>query len=145
MGISSDAMLCYGVQIPEGEDPWGENSDGDWDEWLRDQCGAPPSLPWAKEEDDPETHRKWVGRLNERRAFDDSILVDISSHCSDGYGMYTLIVRGTERRASRGYPERIDAASLAIKEDWDSILRSACKQLGIKWSEPAWWLQSWMG
>lgn len=133
MGTSTDAILVFGMPIGyEEETPeFLEEFDGDFDEFLNSKSGLPS---WGEPGHD----------FNNQREFRESFPVDVTMHCSYDYTMYILAVRGTETRASRGYPKTINELPV-ISEDKISALKAFCEEIGLEYSEPKWLLCSMWG
>lgn len=90
MGVSTDGILVYGIDLEEefplawGEyDPDDDDYEFDIDEFIDERTGEVPA-------------------------------VEVVWHCSYHYPMYILAIPGTRIRALRGYPESIDSSSLEI-------------------------------
>jgi hypothetical protein len=146
MGVSTDAILVYGIQLgspEEGDElPWGE--DTDIDAYVLERYGAPKEIEFDEDEES-EQYKRWRRRLDERREFEKTIPVEIDTHCSDDYTMYTLIIKESRKRASRGSPEAIDPDDMRRNHEWILDLKEACRKLEIEYEEPRWWLQSYWG
>lgn len=138
MGQSTDAIVCYGVQLGEElPDSLKDDPDG-----FLDAMGAPPTAPWCEEEGPQK--EAWRESLRVRREFAKSLGVRIERHCSGDYPMYTLVIAASVQRAARGYPEELrDTTAL---DDWTRRIMEACAVIGFKPDhEPTWWLQSYWG
>lgn len=133
MGVSTNGILVFGIQLPEEETPdFLEDFDGDFDSFLNSLSGLPK---WREEGHD----------FEKDRAFRESFPVDLLSHCSYDYPMFILAVRGTEKTAYRGDPKIIDPSSLVVSPDKIEELRKFCDEYDIEWEEPKWYLCSMWG
>lgn len=133
MGVSTDGILVFGIQLPEEETPeFLEGFENDFDDFIDSLNGLPQ---WGEEGHD------W----NKTHAFRDNFPVDLVQHCSYDYPMYILAVRGTEIMASRGYPKEIDPLTLKVDPEKIEFLRKFCEEYGIEWEEPKWYLCSMWG
>ena len=138
MGVSTDAILCWGIHLPDEEDreddvipPW---VDGDMDGVLCEKMSGPKPPPESKTDDDRKAY--WKTRSD----FLKGINVEVFSHCSGDYPMYIIAITESKTVASRGYPETIKSLRHGMK--WDQQLRAVCDVLGIKWEPPKWILCS---
>lgn len=122
MGQSTDAILCFGVPLPEDlELPWqddDEEDDADIEDWWRKLTGwVPPCEPFVDGEyapgfsqNDPRIREYFDSR---RRWLDQHPLpIELIGHCSSECRMYVVALPGTLRCASRGYPELIALSEL---------------------------------
>ncbi|PPS86442.1 hypothetical protein [Streptomyces sp. MH60] len=122
MGVSTDAILAYGYELPEFD---------------------PEELEWVEEDEDGYTdfHDSVEKRL--RAAGVEG--VSVTSHCSVDYPMYLLTT--TERRSWRGSVGKVDAHEMVarpVSEGWDAKLDAAMKALGLTSPQerPSWLLVS---
>ena len=149
MGQSTDAILCFGFELEEGEEGayFGELTDGSL---CRDE---------EDDEDDEAENEDWadfdtwaarklgLGYLYDDYSFKSNALkellqgVTLVRHCSCDYPMYIMAAWSTE--ASRGFPERVDLNDLLAQTP---VLRDnlfqACLKLGLEFKEPSWILCS---
>ena len=133
MGVSTNGILVFGIQLPEEEKPeFLEEFDGDFDTFVDSLSGLPQ---WGEEGHD----------FAKDKAFRDSFPVDLVWHCSYDYPMFILTVRGTDETAYRGSPEVIDPEKLFVTLEKIEALRSFCEEYGIEWEEPKWYLCSMWG
>ena len=86
MGVSTDAIMFYGMLVKENEQPWG------YDEfvWWRGVLGS-------SEED----NYAYAWDRNNPMPF------EVIKHCSKSCPMYGVAVPGTVLTANRGYPEKV--------------------------------------
>ena len=125
MGISSDGILTFGICVDEGEVcrlPWRlDEEDEDIEAWIAAECGiASPGHSHYQPSD-------WTDYWAKQREVVGSYPIEEVCHCSDGYPMYILALRGTSVTASRGCPEVIDAETLAAdRTESIQLLREFC-------------------
>lgn len=127
MGVSTDAIVAFGFNLgeewPEALKIAGEDEDStDFEDWIADHLGLGD---WQQE-------GYWERKREAVKAFP----VDLIMHCSYDYPEYFIAVRGTEQRASRGYPVKLDLHEVDSAKV--QALREFCDQHGIEWGEPAW-------
>lgn len=119
MGVSTDAILVYGVPLAEGEIDEYEDVDGNEDR-------SSPS------------YMVFMGEVIDG--------ISIVTHCSDIDRMHIVAVAGTERRAWRGRPRVIDHTSIVVDRSWDAKLRTFINERQLKVDgQPGWYLCSWWG
>lgn len=140
MGVSTNAILFYGVHFEEGtEFPWDEGDDNDVDGWYAEKMG----VPRPEGEYNEKAYDKY---RDERRPLLDKMGVEVGSHCSDKCPMPYISVRGTEVLACRGYPEEIDPKKLVQPSPKQiQALKDFLELAGLEWEEPKWWLVSYWG
>lgn len=132
MGVSTDGILVFGIDLGEEELEFLHDFENDFDEFLHSLSGLPdygePGHDYVKDRD-----------------FVNSYPVDLVWHCSYQYPMYILAIRGTETTAARGYPQKIDPSSLVVANEKIEFLKKFCETYGIEWQEPKWYLCSMWG
>jgi hypothetical protein len=146
MGVSTDAILFWGIVSTDEDERWlrpsDEDEEGDVPDWearYAAAVGVPePSEPYG-EESKPLYHDYW----DRKRAAIEASGCSMGTHCSGDYPMDYVTVVASKTRASRGCPQEI--RSLEVGPDWEAKLRDFCAQLGIPWQEPGWWLVSYWG
>jgi hypothetical protein len=138
MGVSTDAILAYGVDL-------GDDIDLDWLEDVDDIGEALESrllekLAGFTDEwtDGDETY------FDRKQAAEEKTGVEIEYHCSYDYPMYFLAARGSVTRANRGYPQKVPTL-LSRTRYWDESLLEAQKALGLEVKTPGWYLFSMWG
>ena len=151
MGVSTDAILCYGISFEEEyEFPWDDCGDSEYDSesWWLEQCGYKPPFELFTKEGDylPGPHppdEKITAYFSHRREFlqANPLPVEVVMHCHGDYAMWILAVPGTVTKASRGYPEQIQPP-LAVSVDGIIALEDFCEQWKLDGDGPAWWLAS---
>ena len=95
MGVSSDGLLWYGVDLGDGED--------DLSEHLEAIINGPD-----EDADDYDEDADFYGDGREWLAEHGLTGVEFVQHCSYDYPMYGLAITGTSVRAPRGYPKQVD-------------------------------------
>lgn len=148
MGVSTDAILVYGIDLcdEEGETPlFMQNDDGDeieFDDVLLNDAGY---APWGWDADDAvcEPYEVYSAR---RKDAQEQAGVELVTHCSGDYPMYILAVSGAGMSASRGIPLAVDVPILNMNQlEGREKLRVFCKCHDIPWVEPKWMLCSYWG
>lgn len=125
MGTSTDAIVAFGFNLGE---EWPESlrvedeDSPDFEDWIADQLGLGE---WQED-----------GYWERKREAVAAFPVDIITHCSCDYPEYFIAVRGTEQRAHRGYPVRLEIPEIDTAKI--AALRQFCQQHGIEWEEPVW-------
>jgi len=133
MGISSDGIIAYGIDLGEGLDddecnefPWQdrEKYDGEFREWvLREILGFTEEWYDGNE-----------GYFDRQNAVLKPFPLEMVSHCSYDYPMYFLSIKGTERRASRGYPTFIEGLP-EVTSKQRSALKEFAEEYNFKYDE----------
>ena len=134
MGVSTDAIICFGIECgdpDEQEEPAFLDGFEDFDDYLDSLSDLPQ---WGEE----------GHSFEEQRAAREKCPADMVMHCSYEYPMYILTVRGTETKASRGYPAELDAAFPEVSEDKIQAFKEWAAERGIE-GEPKWLLCSMWG
>jgi hypothetical protein len=130
MGVSTDAMLVFGIACGDEEEvPGFMLGFDDFDEYLNSISGLPE---YGCDGHDFDAQRK----------FRDSVPADMTLHCSYDYLMYILAVRGTEICACRGNPKEI--TSLDVPAEKVEAFKAWASERGIV-GEPKWLLCSMWG
>ena len=162
MGVSTDGIICFGIEIEEDEAPWQEDYEEIDDWWLDvnnfqnpfrnpyDESGEHDN--WIKEKYPNMTDRQISDTEEVENFFDakrkwqkeNPIPVDLVWHCSYDYPMFILAVKGTKINASRGYPRRFSLKNISAEEI--KTLTDFCKKYKIEFEEePSWILCSMWG
>lgn len=129
MGVSSDGLLVYGIDLGEGT-PEFLADEQEFDEFLLTEGGQPK---WGEEGHDFGKQRDYLAEQP----------VDLTFYCSYDYPMYILSVRGASHRVNRGYVEEV--ATLDVDADKRSKFIDWCTAHGIEKPEPKWLLASMYG
>ena len=152
MSISSDGIIAYGYNFPEGfEFPWGNDDIIDW--WIDTVHGYKPPFKVFTATGDYLAPKPPQSRIDEyfahRRNFADALPkldVEMVIHCSFDYSMYIMAIPGTNMSVCRGYPEPIPDGFIRHDPEWDRILADFCNKYDIKIpGDPSWWLTSLYG
>ena len=169
MGIDSDGILAFGVDLGEEPDlPWRvydeeeDEYDTDFEEWYVGLKGVSSKVIWAeyyewaespeaqqfpnwkRVEEYEKLHPEWRDALNShyanRKAALEDVPIEIVTHCSWDYPMYIVAVVGSVTKAYRGGPQKI--------EDWvvpHGKVQTAsdfCDEHGLPFEDPTWILAS---
>ncbi|MGX1786872.1 hypothetical protein ACWIGM_09060 [Bosea sp. NPDC055332] len=129
MGVSSDGLLVYGIDLGD-EKPEFLGSHDDMDEFLDEQSGLPT---WGED----------GHSFNAQSDYRDKCPADLTRYCSYDYPMHILAVRGTESRVSRGYVTEIE--TLSVDPEKVEAFKAWCADHGIEDAEPKWLLCSMYG
>jgi hypothetical protein len=140
MGLSSDAILFYGLELGEDSPFIGQDVDDIETSWNNEHgCPEPPDSKdyrgaewkaWRKEKDE------WEKTGNGIR---------VGCHCCDGDPIEYVTLMAHEYTAFRGHAEKVDPAKLEPTQEQKDSLLEFCEKYGIDCSEPGWFLVSWMG
>lgn len=143
MGVSTDAILAFGFDLGlEDEKPAflqieGDDAPEDFDDFIGREAGI--VYPHGSGYPSPEYTAYSVAK----KAALDACPVELIAHCSHEYPMYFLAVRGTETKAWRGSPQKVE--TLAIDDAKVQAMREWCVAHGVEWQEPAWHIFSMWG
>ena len=129
MGVSSDGLLVYGIDLGE-ESPAFLDEDQEFDDLLLTEGGQPQ---YGDEGHD----------FKDQWAYLEQQPVKLTLYCSYDYPMHILSVLGTEVSVNRGYVEEI--TSLDVDAEKRSQFIEWCKAHGIENPEPKWLLASMYG
>lgn len=132
MGVSTDAILAFGIDLgEEWPDTFNEHDDED-DGFEADHflaCDFAIEIPeWT-----PGTGSEYWAQ---KREAINKIPIELIKHCSSDYPMYFLSIRGTQQTANRGYPKEI--LQRPIDQSEIDAMRAFCEKHGIEWQEPKW-------
>jgi len=146
MGVSTDAILCWGIDLGE-ETPWADKAEElgfDTDD-LEDFfafvfCGVEkPKEAWVADGENESYSAYWKAKREALKAYG----VELVTHCSYDYPMHILAISASETRANRGDPQTI--TSLDVNPEWSPKLKEACEKLGIDPEDGQWVLCSLWG
>jgi len=149
MGVSTDAIICYGISYEEGyEFPWGEEDIEEW--WINDIKGFKPVMEVYDDSGE------WLEGVTEeqineyfeyRRKFKNNHPLPISlvHHCSNDYPMYILAVPSTVITAFRGYPKTINPDHFDLSNHNIQPFIEFCKEFDLYVEDPDWYLCSYWG
>ena len=144
MGTSTDAIICYGIQIgKDGDMPeiFCED-DRDFDDILIEAFGCPPQVEWA---DSGSQKDAWDKDWEARNKFKKELGLELVRHCYLDETMYCLAITKSIQTVHRGYPEEVEANTVVREYAWDKKLAEAIKVLKLEDATPKWWLQSYWG
>lgn len=162
MGVSTNAMLVFGLQLEENKTyPWDNYEEccyGELGSWYYDKIKPFVDLPessfdehgnWKGGEETPELRamcdNRWKAEQAHMKA--NPIPVMIETHCSGDSPMYILTVPGINKSAGRGYPESIEAEDLRVDVIHIETILQFCITHGIDADTEnlRWWLCSYWG
>jgi hypothetical protein len=149
MGQSTDAILCWGIEVTEDDEgvPWDEAAEeAGFDEGGADEeylalvlCGLAP----YRGDNDAALREYWKAKREALKACD----IELVRHCSYDYPMYVLAIAASKVKANRGYPQTITKAHIdqAEADTWQAKLTDACEKLGVEPQSGQWILCSMLG
>jgi hypothetical protein len=138
MGVSTDGILCFGIDLGEDIEDYAELArifeefDGDAEDYFASLAGVPeygaPDFPGYKERD--------------RRIA--ALPISLVRHCSGEYPMHILTIPGTEITARRGDPVCVYTAQLQVEPERVTAFLAWCAEHDIDVPEqgPQWILCS---
>jgi hypothetical protein len=138
MGVSTNAILVFGVELGEDvpESLLGEDGSFDFEDILAADAGLFEPICGTENLSTPywEAKRKAVAEAP----------VELVWHCSGEYPMYILGVPGTEKTANRGHPRTVTPSDFATPSDEKiEAFKKWCEDHDIVLeAEPAWLLCS---
>ena len=145
MGVSTDGILFYGICLEEeAEIPWEGADEGDVDDvesYYASKAGVKP--PEEEYSDDPKVKELYHEYWEAKNKAHEASKCDVVHHCSYDYPMFGLAVKESVESANRGYPQEVK--SIAVQEDWDSLLKDYCEKMDVEYVQPKWWLVSMWG
>lgn len=116
MGVSTDALLLYGVPLEEEA-----FEHFDEDDASAEQSGPAYMACMGNEEDG----------------------VALERHCSGECPMYFVAIPKQTTTAWRGHPQNVTGKELIQRPEWDDTLRSFVTKHKLKTAgEPGWWIAS---
>lgn len=148
MGVSTDAILCYGFRL--------KNSEGEEEsiniEWLLGDAGemmmfedflakvsglAKPDGDYDGEKyrTDPEYNKSWGDYWAKKGKLEKEFGVTLVRHCRTNFPMHILAAEASVKTAARGEPWEL-GQSIAAQSEWRGKLRSFCERAGIPFEEP---------
>jgi len=153
MGVSTNAYLFWGLcggdeghwvnlgrEYGDGgyvEDTEGLDEQGDWEDIYAARMGLESPGPYDEHKDEYPAYWDAKRKLVEESG------CEINWHCSGEYAMPFVAVSESLTRAARGDPAKVEPRE--AKPEWEAKLRRFCEVMGVKWSEPGWWLASYWG
>ncbi len=139
MGVSTDAILAFGIDIGEEIPEAIEALDlDDFDlDCLADHEGG---LVW-RADFTPEEENAYGKKARELH---DAYPVELIIHCSYDYPMYIVAAKDSRYYASRGYSKTINPSDLKVKQEDIDALKAWCKKYNVE-GEPEWLLFSMWG
>ena len=135
MGVSTDGILCFGIQLGDEDDVPGW-LDGHEDGPLEKIDDIILKLGGHRvERRENESYSDWSKKANAAR---ECVGVELVHHCSGDYSMYILAAKGTVTSAARGYPEE---PTMTVSPEQVAKLRKFASAYGVN-DEPKWLLCS---
>lgn len=131
MGVSTDGILVFGIDLGEEIPEFLESYDGDFDLFIDENSGLPTSGPLRD-----------YKKLSENR---DAFPIEMTRYCSYEYPMYILGVKGKHYQVDRGDVVVVNTEDLTVRPDQIETLMDFCEQHNIEWQEPKWLLVSMWG
>ena len=156
MGVSTDAILCYGFLVgDEGggyeglewlpEDQYGEQMG--FEEFVAGLYGLAKPAEFL----DRSVAERFA-YYDKKRVLLAGVGVQLVSHCSDQYPMFVLAAKKSWSVANRGLPKELGQwvggkieEALTVQDEWTAQLRDFCEKAGIPFVEPQWILCSTWG
>lgn len=135
MSQSTDAILFYGILIPDDEEcPFGEWDD--FDDVYLNKAGLRGEPSFKKEK------AEWTKWLDEKNEMRDKMTIQFFSHCSIDAPMWAM--SAVKFTANRGHPHTFEGGVGAIETGMKerNRIQKTCELMGIKFQEPAWHLVS---
>ena len=117
MGVSTDGILCFGVEFYDPEE--------------------------GKEE--PTIEGMQFNEWYEANWCNDEIPADLITHCHREYPMYILALRNRVSIANRGFPEHLEPEQLIVPDEDIQVFKEWCEKAGVEYKEPKWILCSLWG
>lgn len=156
MGVSTDAILCYGFRLKDkegGEEDiaidWlrkeqgeSDEEDGDdqmaFEDFLAKLSGLKrPDDHYDKERYDTDSgyNKSWNDYWAKKNKLEKEIGVALVWHCSSECPMYILAAEASVQTASRGNPIEL-GQSIAVQDEWRQKIRAFCDRANIRFEEP---------
>ncbi len=127
MGVSTDAVLCYGIEVV--------NEDGENGDLSSEDIAKFFGIDEAELETTEDDVVEFIENLLEESPF------ELERHCHYDYPMYILHLKGYRYRAYRGGPTKLDKDALFVAPVDNEEARAWCEPRGIAWA-PDWILAS---
>jgi hypothetical protein len=134
MSVSTEAILCFGVQLSEEfKSPWLDSDYGDFNEWWAEECGF--------KYDGYDKQREFLA-LPENKC-----PIELVWHCSESHPIPIIAIPGYTQIAYRGSPQRISIGHLGVFSVEREAFLAFCKKYNIEVPPegPQWWLCSYWG
>ena len=158
MGVSTDGILYFGFDFYDAddapEDHWNPGEE-DWEERYAEAHGCVDDSglfnehgEYAFAKDSPEflaARAKRDKYYDKKRAILNACPCKIDDHCSNEYPIYFVTLKAKSAKAWRGKHVEITPELLTVTENEVNQLKEFCKDMGIEWQEPKWYLASYWG
>lgn len=141
MGVSNDSILAFGFSLEEDRPDCLDDDEGSSYETFDDMVIAKSGLKEPNDNTEYEhnaTSPEWVEyykKVNEIKA---TCPVEMHWFCSYEYPMYFISLKGTEKKASRGYVEEVNTDKIA--EQAIEKFKQFCESYNIEWQTPKWYI-----
>lgn len=141
MSISADAKVFYGIILcgPEEDleaDGWEWDPSEDWEDICVKRAGGPMERPEGEWSDLPVQEY-----YNARNAILDDFGCDIRYFGMGDYlGKYVFVKGLSSIGADAWTPQAIDSWPEINRKKADQKLKRFCDHMGLKYSDPKWWL-----
>jgi hypothetical protein len=142
MGVSSDAILFYGICFNDETPECFEEDYNDWESDWENKYG--PKQPEDKGDYKGPEWDKW---REEKKEFEgNGIAMEVGIYCSYDYPMYFVAPQAHTYTVYRGDFEEITPEMIAApRADQIAALKEFCELHNIPYSEPKWFMVSRMG
>jgi len=144
MGVSTDGILFFGINLGDDEDreellPWEEEGEeGDWGDFVTRKLG----IVHPDEEDGPLVDAYYLQKHIALIALG----CEVQIHGAESCCAQAVVVKSSYKSASRGFPEKLSQEFLnSITEEDITKLKKFCELMGVEYQEPSWILTSWWG
>ena len=161
MGVSTDAILFYGIQYDDGESIISDENNeeyenrlkDDWEDVVTEKLGivdtsglfdAKGEYAVSEGEERRKREAKWNEYIDRKHGALEKLKAEIGVHCSYDYPMYYLASKKSMRIANRGNPIELGGDVTAMIE-WDAEIKEFCDKFGLKFKKPQWILCSLWG
>jgi len=156
VGISSDAILFYGLMVAEsgdaGDDPgWisqpeHEDHEDGFPGGVEEAIAAKAGVVAPEAEYGPSVAAEYSAYWEASREAMEASGIVVGQHCSWDFPLPYLAVTSTHEVAGRGYAIDVsDKRGEFDEEAADKLLAGACEAMGVKPAKGRWWLCSLMG
>lgn len=145
MGLSSDGILFFGINLGDDEDreeplPWeGKDGEGEWEDFVAKKAGIEkPTVEYTDE-----TEALYDEYFEKRNKLVAATGCDVLQHGADSCLAHAIVLKHTS--ASRGYPVKLEREYFEVSTTDVLKIIEFCQILDVKWEEPSWILTSWLG
>lgn len=147
MGVSTDAILAYGIDLGADEDIsdgplaplFSEDEGFTLDSLIAEAAGLGPEPDYETERD------AWHAWLDAMRKAEKAYPLEAVQHCSGEYPMRLIALRSSVMDAKRGAPVAVPDLLPGPSEDQLAAMRAFCERFGLVDKTPGWFLFSYWG